>query len=220
MIRPTGTSIAMACGVLAGCSPADVQPPVANPDPATLLRVHGAVDPSLAVRVHTQYLTTQDECRIEGTAGKAAPQSRWVESPVTRSDGEYEATVAIDHFREDACRWRPFVIAFQVTDAQDLTTGRFSRGPGGMELAPGPENKVWISMPGQRESTGEVSQRRGTPAIRPLDLYCGEIALREARALSCVTDSPRELPLLSTDATEVRVNFRKAPASVTAASGG
>lgn len=212
MIRLARASIAVACGLLAGCSPADVQPPIANPGPARLLRVHGTVSPPLSLRVHTQYLSTKDQCRIEDAAGRSIPRSQWVESGVTRSGGEYEAMVAIDHFQEDACQWRPFVIAFQVTNAQGLTTGRFSSGQGGTGLVPGPENKVWISMPGQRESTGEVSQRRGTRTIRPLDLFCAEIAVRDARALSCVTDSPRELPLLSGDATEVSVNFSEAPA--------
>jgi len=207
----TCATIALACGLLAGCSPQAVEAPVANPEPGRLLRVHGVVDPSLAIEVHTQYLSSQDQCRVENAAGKPVPRSQWVESTVTRANGEYEAEVAIDHFQEDACRWLPFVIAFQVTDAAGVTTGRFSPGPGGTQLVPGPENKVWISMPGQRESTGEVSQRRGARAIRPLDLYCAPIELRSAKALSCVTDSPRELPLLSGDATEVNVNFRPMP---------
>jgi hypothetical protein len=204
-------SIALACGLLAACSSGTVEPPVVNPDAARLLRVHGVVDPSLTIRVHTQYLSTQDQCRVENAAGRPAPRSQWVESDITRSGDEYEAMVAVDHFQEDACGWRPFVIGFQVTDAQGVTTGRFSPGPDA-QLVPGPENKVWISMPGQRESTGEISQRRGSRAIRPLDLYCAPIIVREARALSCVTDSPRELPLLSDDALEVTVNFRPMPA--------
>lgn len=205
-------SIALACGLLAGCSPQAVEPPVANPDPSRLLRVHGMADPALTIAVLTQYLSSQDQCRVQNAAGKLVPRSQWVESKVTRSNGEYEAEVAIDHFKDDACRWLPFVIGFQVTDAQGITTGRFSTGPDGTQLIPGPENKVWISMPGQRESTGEISQRRGARAIRPLDLYCAPIELRSAKALSCVTDSPRELPLLSGDATEVSVNFRQMPA--------
>jgi hypothetical protein len=183
---------------LAACAP-EPRPPVVNPAPAKLLRVHGAADDSLTVRVSTRYLTTKADCQ---------PQSRWVDSDVSRASGNYEAMVAIDHFQPGECGWYPFVIAFHVTNRQGLSTGEFSSGPAGTTHVPGPEGKVWISAPGGSRSSTDREPRRGASFIRPLELGCAQNVIRGARGLSCVPDSPRELPLLSEQATEVRVDFR------------
>ncbi|HUG73712.1 MAG TPA: hypothetical protein VMK82_09830 [Steroidobacteraceae bacterium] len=190
---PVATAAAL---LIAGCD--SPEPSVVNPDPVKIVRVHGDADVSLTISVSTQYQSTEKQCR------DTAPI--WVESAVARSLNSYEAPVAIDHFREDECRWQPFVIAFQVTNQEGLSTGRFVTGPQGTEHVPGPEGKVWISPAGGRRDTSGTL-RKGAPAIRPLDLKCTVNVIRGARGLSCVPNSPRELPLISAEATEVGVDF-------------
>lgn len=194
---------------LAGCADTAPESPVVNPDPARIVRIHGTADPSLTIHISTQHLSTEKKCARKGTGAAATlPQSVRVDSSVTRSGNEYESHVALDHFEEGGCGWKPFVIGFQVANEQGTTTGHFATGAQGTQLVPGPENKVWISRPGQLDWSGKVSSRQGASAIRPLDLNCAQIELRGATALSCVTDSPRELPLISDQARDVRVNFR------------
>jgi hypothetical protein len=173
----------------AGCSPSE--PPAVNAEPAHHLRVFGLATPSLTVRVGAQYFTSEKKCQRDGR-----PQSTWVEAPVTRTEGQYEASVSLDHFQQGECRWRPFMIGFHISTAGGLSTG--SRTDGG-EFAPGAEGKVWISVPGD--------ERQGGAFVRPLDLQCSRNELLAPQAISCVPNSPRELPLLSTDATEVQVDF-------------
>jgi hypothetical protein len=187
---------------LTACSPPE--PPVENSAPTRLVRIHGNASPSLTIKVSTQYLSTSRDCRRKQSR-VTAPMSTWVESDVTRTGTTYEASVSLDHFAEDECRWQPFVIGFQVMNQAGLSTGRFSTGEKGTELVPGPENKVWISTPGQQNSPD--GHRAGSAFIRPLDLKCTVNALRGTKSLSCVPNTPRELPLLSEQATEVQVDF-------------
>jgi hypothetical protein len=186
--------------LIAGC--ASPEPPAVNPDPVKIVRVHGDADAALTISVSTQYQSTEKKCRDTPPI--------WVESAVARSPDSYEAPVSIDHFRDDECGWQPFVIAFQVTNQEGLSTGRFATGPQGTEHVPGPEGKVWISPAGGRRDTSGTL-RIGTPAIRPLDLKCTVNVIRGARGLSCVPNSPRELPLISEEATAVRVDFESIP---------
>src|SRR5688572_12753762 len=111
------------------------EPPVVNAAPIGLVRVHGTASPSLTIRVSTQYVTTAKSCRLKGAA-PSVPSSEWVESSVTREGASYEATVTLDHFQQDDCSWQPFAIAFQVTNQQGLSTGRFITDAGGTELVP------------------------------------------------------------------------------------
>lgn len=188
---------------LAGCD--TTEPPSVNPAPAKIVRVHGNADASLTIRVSTQYQSTVKKCR------DVAPI--WVDSAVARADSSYEAPVSMDHFRADDCRWQPFVIAFEIANQAGLSTGQFVTGPQGTEHVPGPEGKVWISpVAGRTDSSGTL--RLGALAIRPLDLKCSVNVIRGARGLSCVTNSPRELPLISEDASEVRVDFEDLTATV------
>jgi hypothetical protein len=188
---------------IAGCSAPE--PPAVNAAPAKTVRIHGDADASLTIRISTQYQSTGKKCR------DAAPI--WVESTVARSASGYEAPVSFDHFRADECGWQPFVISFQVTNQEGLSTGSFATGPQGTEHVPGPEGKVWISPAGGRaDSSGAL--RMGAIAIRPLDLKCTVNVIRGARGLSCVPNSPRELPLISEEATEVRVDFDDLTAAV------
>jgi hypothetical protein len=181
---------------LAGCD--TTEPPAVNPAPAQNVRVHGNADASLTIRISTQYQSTVKKCR------DLAPI--WVDSAVARTDTSYEAPVSMDHFRADECHWQPFVIAFEVANQAGLSTGQFVTDPQGTKHVPGPEGKVWISpVAGRADSSGTL--RQGALAIRPLDLKCSVNVIRGARGLSCVTNSPRELPLISEAATEVRVDF-------------
>jgi hypothetical protein len=181
---------------LAGCD--TTEPPVVNAAPVKIIRVHGNADESLTIRVSTQYQSTVKKCR------DATPIR--VDSAVARVDGRYEAPVAVDHFRDDECHWQPFVIGFEVSNQAGLSTGQFVTGAQGTEHVPGPLGKVWISpVAGRTDASGTL--RKGALAIRPLELKCTATVIRGARGLSCVTNSPRELPLLSEQATEVRVDF-------------
>ena len=177
--------------LMAGCSTSDPQPPAVNAVSARQLRVFGVATPSLTVRVGTQYLTSEKKCQRDGR-----PQSTWVDAPVTRTEGKYQASVSLDHFQQGECRWRPFMIGFHISTAEGLSTGTRA---GGTTFAPGAEGKVWISVPGD--------ERQGGAFIRPLDLQCSRNELLDPRAISCVPNSPRELPLLSADATEMQVDF-------------
>jgi hypothetical protein len=192
------------CLVIAGCSSSEPPQPSVIPRPHKFLRVHGHADPSLAIRVSTQYQSTEKHCQ----RARNTPQSQWLESEVTRTGNDYEATVTFDHFFPGSCGWRPFVIAFQVTNQAGLTTGQFAKDAQGTKLVPGPESKVWISAPDGIDAPGPDGKRMGAIAIRPLDLRCSVHVIRGTKALTCITDSPRELPLITVESKEVRVDFR------------
>ncbi len=184
------------------------------------VRVWGAAAPDLTVRVLTRWLSTSADCRqaenlFRRMDGQTAPGSAWVEAPVRRDGGTYEAQVALDHFEAGACGWHPFVIAFQVTNAEGTSTGHFEASAGsGRRLVPGPQELVWIdSEPVSAARVGDAQRGAGPPPrgarfVRPLELVCAENTIRDARGLSCVPESPRELALISMEAEEVQVNFR------------
>lgn len=206
-------------GTLAACGTgqAPAQPAV-QPSSRTL-RVSGAIAPDLQLRVVTRWLSTAQGCRsaenlFRRLDGTTTPSSTWVEAEVLRAEGAYEARVALDQFAPGECGWRPFVIAFQVTNAEGVSTGHFEARPGGRrELVPGPQELVWIdSTPGGSAASGRAPQPRGARFVRPLDLVCAEQQIRGARGLSCVTESPREIALISLDAEAVEVNFSSGPA--------
>jgi hypothetical protein len=194
---------------LAGCSPPP-QPPTVNPASSRMVRIHGSIDPSLEVTVSTQYISTEEKCRQDSNLAKggAAVQATWVDSAVTRTGNEYETSISLDHFVEGECRWRPFMIAFQVTDAQGISTGQFVSSDEGTTHVPGPEGKIWVSVAGEADD-GDGQRRAGSAYVRPLDLLCRANAHRGAKGLFCVESTPRELPLISEQATEVRVDFRE-----------
>lgn len=200
----------IALAALALCSCGSPKPPAINAAPARLLRVHGTVDRSLTIAISTQYVSTDDDCRVGtslwGSPGK--PRSQWIESAVARSAEGYEATVSFDYFAQDDCAWFPFVIAFQVTNQAGLSTGRYVSSAGGTRHVPGPEGKVWISAPERAGSTPLRNAREGASFMRPLELFCTRNIIREVQSLSCIPDSLRELPLVNGEATQVRVDFR------------
>lgn len=196
---------------LAGCSPSG--PPVPNPHPVRMVRVTGALDPSLDVRVFTRHFTAARKCRraenlLRRLDGKTQPRSAWVESAVQRDDGGYAATVILDHLDPGECGWHPFVIAFQVSTDDGLSTGRVVAGADGQRrLEPEPESRIWIDS-----DAAQAARRDGRPAghqqIAPLELACRQHAIHGVAALSCLPEIPRGLALLSEQATEVRVDFR------------
>lgn len=194
---------------LTGCTPPE-QAPVVNSSAMRTVRIHGTADATLALRIRTRFISSEEECRRDGEGRTAAPREEWVESEVSRAGNAYEATVALDHFEAGECRWRPFAIGFQVSNQQGVTTGQFSGGAQDTRVVPAPDTKVWITTQGHDARTYSGGRRRGASAITPLDLNCGVIELRGARALTCVSNSPRELPLISDEATEVQVNLRDA----------
>lgn len=191
--------------LLAACAAPEA--PVANPSPALLLRVHGTADASLTIRIFTQYVSTEKDCRrtTNWLAGASVPQSASVETTVTRSGNDYEASVALDHFLPGECGWLPSVIAFQLSNAAGLSTGRFASTPESSKLVPGPVSKIWVSP---AASTGTADPRPGAATIQPLDLKCREFAFRDASMLNCIPDTPREVALISMQATEVRADFQ------------
>jgi hypothetical protein len=190
--------------MLAACDPPPA--PVVSASPARILRVHGDADPTLTIRVSTRHISTGEECARKA-GGAAVPRAREVESSVTRSDTGYEATVVLDHFVADACRWHPFLISFQVTNRAGLSTGHFATGPQGTTHTPGLEAKVWISAPEGSRSATDREARHGSAYMRPLELQCTKNVMGGVSGLSCVPDSPRELPLISTEAADVQVDF-------------
>ena len=196
---------------LAGCGASG--PPDPNPDPAQRVRLSGALDPSLDLRVFTQHFTAARKCRsaenlFRRLDGRTQPRSVWVESAVQRDDDRYVATVALDHFEPGECGWHPFVIAFQVSTRDGLSTGRVVPGADGQHrLEPEPESRIWIDA-----AAAGAASRDGRPAghrqIAPLELTCRQHAIQGVMALSCLPEIPRGLALLSEEATEVRVDFR------------
>lgn len=203
---------------LAAC---DAAPPAPAPNATAshAVRIHGLADPSLTVQVTTQYLTSAEACRQKtGPGGALAPRSDWIASPVTRSGSSYEATVLLDHFQADECGWYPFVIAFELANGAGLRTGHFARTAAGTSHVPGPEGKIWIST-ALSPAAPDGSRRTGSGYVRPLDLQCTVQSIRGAKGLSCVPNSPRELPLISESAQEVEVNFRDFSASPVEAAG-
>lgn len=202
---------------LAACDAAPPAP-VYNPAAAHAVRIHGLTDPALSLQVTTQYLASADACREKaGPNGAPAPRSAWIESPVARNGDTYEATVLLDHFQADECGWYPFVIAFQVVNGAGLGTGHFARTTAGTSHVPGPEGKIWISTE-LSPAAPDGSRRTGSAYVRPLDLHCTVQSIRSVNGLSCVPNSPRELPLISGAAKEVEVNFRDFSASPPAGS--
>jgi hypothetical protein len=204
--------LVLAAGIicaLTGCSPPP-EPPTVNPASSRTVRIHGSIDPSLTVKVSTQYISTEEKCRQDSNLAKggAAVQATWVDSAVTRTGNEYETSVSLDRFVEGDCRWRPFMIAFQVTDAQGISTGQFVSSDESTTHVPGPEGKIWVSVAGQADD-GDGQRRAGSAYVRPLELLCRANTHRGAKGLFCVESTPRELPLISEQATEVRVNFRE-----------
>jgi hypothetical protein len=199
-------ALAALAALLAACAPSET-PSITNPAPEKFVRVHGTVDDSLTVRVTTQHLTTLDRCARDTERG-SSPQAQWINSAVTRAADSYEATVTLDHFAPAGCGWQPFLIAFEVTNDAGLGTGYFTTDTAGTRHVAGPEAKVWIAAPGGSRSATDREVRHGNAYIRPLDLQCTIQVIRGAKGLACVPNSPRELPLISHQATEVQVDFR------------
>jgi len=205
--------------LLAGCGGrADI--PVPNDASTRHVQIRGTADETLGLRVFTQYQSTIASCRqadnlFRRMDGQTRPQSVWVESPVQRTGRAYEARVALDHYLPGECGWRPFVIGFQVTNPEGLSTGQFiPLGGGRNRLEPGPENRIWVGAAagagGEAGSArdGHAARPVGAKEIRPMLLLCRQQEIRLARAISCVLDSPRELPLISLEAQAVQVDFR------------
>lgn len=197
---------------VAGCAPA---PPAVNAAQAHILRIHGLADPSLTIQVSTRYLTAAKKCRraanlLRRLDGAAAPLAVRVNSPVERIGTEdYEARVVLDYFEPGKCGWHPFSIGFQVSTPQGVSTGQVITDEDGVSRnVPGPESKVWIDAAVQHDSSPGTDRPEGATYIRPLELQCREHSLRGATILTCVPEGPRELALISEEATEVRVDFK------------
>lgn len=199
---------------LAGCNPPG--PPVPSAHPVKTIRVSGALDASLDVRVFTQYFTAARACRraeslFRRLDGKTQPRSVWVESEVQRDDAGYVATVALDYFDPGECGWHPFVIAFQVGAPDGLSTGRVVVGEDGQHrLKPEPENRIWIdaaAAAAAAAATRGEGRPRGHRQIAPLKLACRQHTSRGVAVLSCLPEIPRGLALLSEEAREVQVDF-------------
>ena len=212
----TAALMVLATLALAGCGSVDA--PVANPAPRQLVRIHGTADPSLQVHVSTQYFTAEKRCNravslLRWLDGTRLPQSRWVDSEVTRSERGYEAIVALDHLEAGECGWHPFVIAFRVENGEGVTTGHFIRDGRGLRMEPAPEGRIWVDSAIRRAANAERSGAlpKGRAEVRPLELACRPNRIEDVEALSCVPDRPGELTVIAEDATEVEVNFADRP---------
>lgn len=200
---------------LIGCS-GDARPPVENPAPSRLVRVHGTADPTLDLKVSIRYFTAAPGCRrtssflrrLDGEAG--APQMRAVEAQVTRAaGGRYEALVPLDQFVPGECDWHPFVIAFQVQNAGGLSTGQFVVDANGRaRLEPGAQGFVWVDSAIRRARVSTGPLPAGALEVRPLELLCRPNTMRGVQGLSCVTPRPGVLTVIAEEAEAVQVDFR------------
>jgi hypothetical protein len=206
MMRVLGA--AAAALFLAACSPPPA--PTVNPAPTKPLRVHGTADPSLTIKVATRYISTAEQCG-QGShwlSRNSVPLSKVVESTVDRSGADYEATVSIDHFERGECGWRAFAIAIRASTEDGMSSGFLSADARDTGPIHSTEYKVWISDPTPGDPNAPES-RQGTSAIRTLDLKCRQIVIGGIKGLSCLEDSPGPLALISEEATQVRVDFRR-----------
>lgn len=211
----TMAAAALAMISLTGCS-GDVRPPVENPAPARLVRVHGAADPTLELKVSIRYFTGAPGCRrtssflrrLDGDEG--APQMREVAAEVTRAaDGRYEALVPLDQFVPGECDWHPFVIAFQVQNAAGLSTGQFVADANGRTwLEPGAQGFVWVDSAIRRARVSTGPLPAGAHEVQPLELLCRPNSVRGVQGLSCVTPRPGVLTVIAEEAETVQVDFR------------
>lgn len=211
----TLTAAAMGLFSLTGCS-GDARPPVENPEPSRLVRVHGTADPTLDLKVSIRYFTAAPGCRrvssflrrLDGEEGP--PQMRAVEAEVTRAaDGRYEALVPLDQFAPGECDWHPFVIAFQVQNAAGLSTGQFVvDGSGRTRLEPGAQGFVWVDSAIRRARGSSGPLPAGALEVRPLELLCRPNTMHGVQALSCVTPRPGVLTVIAEEAEAVQVDFR------------
>lgn len=200
---------------LTGCS-GDARPPVENPAPSRLVRVHGAADPTLDLKVSIRYFTAAPGCRRSGRFLRrpdgegGAPQMRAVEAEVTRAaDGRYEALVPLDQFAPGECDWHPFVIAFQLRNAAGLSTGQFVvDGSGRTRLEPGAQGFVWVDSAIRRARVSKGALPGGALEVRPLELRCRPNTVRGVQGLSCVTPRPGVLAVIAEEAESVQVDFR------------
>lgn len=199
----------------AGCSRNNSRPPVENPAPTRFVRVHGSVDPTLALKVGVRHFTAAEGCRhatpllrrLDGEQGP--PQMREIDVPVMRTEGgRYEALVPLDRLEPGECGWHPFVIAIQVENASGLSTGEFRREGDRMRLQPAGQGVVWIDSAVRRARVRTGPLPPGTLEVQPVELQCRPHTLRGAQSLSCVTPRPGALTVIAEQAEAVEVNLR------------
>jgi len=217
MQRAFKTSIAVSAllllGSLSSCESQDLSPtksqaPVPNPHPTKVVRVHGTIDPSLSLEISTQYMSSAPRCSrtINWLEGVSDPISVWSESVVQRSDDQYEASVIIDRYQEGSCGWYPSAIGFYVTNRNGAATFHSEWKQGSAHEGAGPQQLVWIHTLGKGGSL-EVDVRTGGVArLVPFEVGCVELVSTGLTRLNCY--SPRGIPAISEDATEVHVDLR------------
>ena len=130
-----------------GCS----RDPVENPNPTRVVRIFGAIDQSLSIKVMTLYVTRGIACAVRDDnlvvgwiEGGATPRSVWAASSLQKVGDVYQANVAMDRFVDDKCHWSPQAIGFQVSNQEGLTTGEVSRRFG---YVVGPEPILTVTSP-------------------------------------------------------------------------
>ena len=127
------TNRALRIGILLLCCSGCSRDPVDNPHPTRVVRIFGAIDQSLSIKVKTLYMTRGIACAVRDDnlvagwiEGVATPRSVWSESSLQKVGDIYQAYVAMDRFIDDKCHWHPEAIGFQVSNQEGLTTGESS----------------------------------------------------------------------------------------------
>ena len=214
--RVSGLLTALACAVqgagMSGCGRIGsiTEKPDVNPQPQKILRITGAVDESLSIKVSTTYISAEKKCRrvTNRFAGASAPLSERVAANVIRSGTAYEARVAFDHFLEGRCRWYPYTIEFQITDSAGLTTGSFATVGEVTSHVAGPVPVIWIHTRGKGDPTLLGSGAGGAASIAPLLCECHRTQRGNAAGLQCIPASRGNVAKISEEAREVQVDFR------------
>lgn len=119
-----GLPLAVVLLYCTGCS----KEPVNNPHPTRVVRIFGAIDRSLSIKVKTLYQSTacgirSDDWVAGWIEGVSTPRSIWAESRLQKVGDVYQAYVAMDLFIDDKCHWYPKAVGFQISNRENLTTG-------------------------------------------------------------------------------------------------
>ena len=131
MLASKFTDRSLLIGMVLFCCSGCSRDPVENPHPTRVVRIFGAIDPSLSIKVKTLYVTIacgvrNDNLVVGWIEGGSTPRSVWSESSLQKVGDIYQANVAMDRFIDDKCDWHPEAIGFQISNQEGLTTGEFS----------------------------------------------------------------------------------------------
>ena len=198
--------IVIALALCSSCS----EDPVENLHPAKTIRIFGAVDRSLTIKVKTLFVTIGNGCSIRSgnlvagwIEGAGTPGTMWAESSVQRVGDTYQAHVAMDRFVDGKCHWRPQAIGFEITNRGNLTTGVFNPLAGHVA---GPDQVLWIAESRFAAGTAnawllpdrQTVECRRSDVVGDAGIECANTAARDA----AIVEGVREVQIDVHDLTE------------------